>query len=150
MFRYSTSLGQNKNEGDFFQKSPSSSLPTLLDFSLLALPSSPFRRGRARPPWPRTLLRDTKEVARHKSIFQSKKKRRLMPSFLLLVGVTRLELATSWSRTKRTTKLCHTPISIKLHFHANVILTHREAFVNRDEGIFVLRTAFFPFLSLAR
>ena len=109
MFRYSTSLGQNKNEGDFFQKSPSSSLPTLLDFSLLALPSSPFRRGRARPPWPRTLLRDTKEVARHKSIFQSKKKRRLMPSFLLLVGVTRLELATSWSRTKRTTKLCHTP-----------------------------------------
>ncbi len=28
---------------------------------------------------------------------------------LPLVGVTRFELATSWSRTKRTTKLCHTP-----------------------------------------
>ena len=27
----------------------------LLDFSVLALPSSPFRRGRARPPWPRTI-----------------------------------------------------------------------------------------------
>ena len=35
-------------------------------------------------------------------------------SFLLLlrcslVGVTGFEPATSWSRTKRTTKLCHTP-----------------------------------------
>ena len=27
-----------------------------------------------------------------------------------MVGVTRFELATSWSRTKRTTKLCHTPL----------------------------------------
>ena len=32
-----------------------------------------------------------------------------MLPFLFLVGVTRFELATSWSRTKRTTKLCHTP-----------------------------------------
>ena len=28
---------------------------------------------------------------------------------LLMVGVTRFELATSWSRTKRSTKLSHTP-----------------------------------------
>ena len=58
-----------------------SSLPTLLDFSLLALPSSPFRRGRARPPWPRTLLRDTKEVAKRGIPSRPTKKGRLMPSF---------------------------------------------------------------------
>ena len=31
------------------------------------------------------------------------------PPEWFLVGVTRFELAASWSRTKRTTKLCHTP-----------------------------------------
>ena len=44
-----------------------------------------------------------------------------------------------------TTKLCHTPINIKLYFHANVILTHREAFVNRDEGNFTHSYAFSAF-----
>ena len=32
---------------------------------------------------------------------------------VLLVGVTRFELATSWSRTKRSTKLSHTPFRQK-------------------------------------
>ena len=32
-----------------------------------------------------------------------------MPTLHFLVGVTGFEPATSWSRTKRTTKLCHTP-----------------------------------------
>ena len=85
-----------------------SSLPTLLDFSLLALPLSPFRRGRARRPWPRTSWFGTHKRPHIQPFVPTNKKRRLMPSFLL-VGVTRLELATSWSRTKRTTKLCHTP-----------------------------------------
>ena len=34
-----------------------------------------------------------------------------MLPFYLLVGVTGFEPAASWSRTKRTTKLCHTPMN---------------------------------------
>ena len=34
----------------------------------------------------------------------------------LLVGVTGFEPAASWSRTKRTTKLCHTPMRLLLYF----------------------------------
>lgn len=33
----------------------------------------------------------------------------------LMVGVAGLEPAASWSRTKHTTKLCHTPIAISLY-----------------------------------
>ena len=83
-------------------------LVILLVLSLLALPLSPFRRGRARRPWPRTSWFGTHKRPHIQPFVPTNKKRRLMPSFLL-VGVTRLELATSWSRTKRTTKLCHTP-----------------------------------------
>ena len=42
-----------------------------------------------------------------------------------MVGVTGLEPAASWSRTKRTTKLCHTPASPYLH-----IIPQTERFVN--------------------
>ena len=38
-----------------------------------------------------------------------------MLSYAFLVGVTGFEPTASWSRTKRTTKLCHTPI-IQLFF----------------------------------
>ena len=38
------------------------------------------------------------------------KSRRLRDRIFALVGVTGFEPTTSWSRTKRTTKLCHTPI----------------------------------------
>ena len=34
----------------------------------------------------------------------------------ILVGVTGFEPAASWSRTKRTTKLCHTPMRLLLYF----------------------------------
>ena len=44
--------------------------------------------------------------------------------FVLLVGVTRFELATSWSRTTRSTKLSHTP-------KAQGIITHQNRFVKR-------------------
>ena len=85
-------------------------LVILLVLSLLALPSSPFRRGRARRPWPRTSWFGThKRPQAHKHILPGKKKKWLYEPLFFLVGVTRLELATSWSRTKRTTKLCHTP-----------------------------------------
>ena len=33
----------------------------------------------------------------------------------LMVGVAGLEPAASWSRTKHTTKLCHTPIALSLY-----------------------------------
>ncbi len=42
-----------------------------------------------------------------KACFVAKKASQGMP--FLLVGVTGLEPAASWSRTKRTTKLCNTP-----------------------------------------
>ena len=35
---------------------------------------------------------------------------------LKMVGVTRFELATSCSRSKRSTKLSHTPIGVKRYF----------------------------------
>ena len=35
--------------------------------------------------------------------------------FVNMVGVAGLEPAASWSRTKHTTKLCHTPIAILLY-----------------------------------
>ena len=44
---------------------------------------------------------------------KTKKPSKLLFTRLLMVGVTGFEPAASWSRTKRTTKLCHTPISYK-------------------------------------
>ena len=67
-------------------------LVILLVLSLLALPSSPFRRGRARRPWPRTSWFGTHKKSQGTDLpFRPTKKRRLMPSFLL-VGGSRLEL----------------------------------------------------------
>ena len=56
---------------------------------------------------------DLKQV--ESTITSAKNKRDAEASLLPLVGVTGFEPAASWSRTMRTTKLCHTPI-IKLKF----------------------------------
>ena len=40
-----------------------------------------------------------------------------------LVGVTGFEPAASWSRTMRTTKLCHTPIDTKIFYHIHIVLS---------------------------
>ena len=40
-----------------------------------------------------------------------------------MVGVTGLEPAASWSRTKRTTKLCHTPAERIILYHKNIRLS---------------------------
>ncbi len=52
-----------------------------------------------------------------------------MPS-LFMVGVTRFELAASWSRTKRSTNLSHTPVLFRaIALQARVIISHRISFV---------------------
>ncbi len=51
---------------------------------------------------------DLKQV--ESTITSAKNKRDAEASLLPLVGVTGFEPAASWSRTMRTTKLCHTPI----------------------------------------
>ncbi len=43
-------------------------------------------------------------------------------SFLFLFGVTGFEPAASWSRTKHSTKLSHTPIAI-LFYHKSFLLS---------------------------
>ena len=46
----------------------------------------------------------------HHIISSKKQKERMNLSFCFLVEVTGFEPAASWSRTKRTTKLCHTSL----------------------------------------
>ena len=51
---------------------------------------------------------------------------------LFVVGVTRFERATSWSRTKHSTKLSHTPkrYEVMLFFHSLFIILYEKSFVN--------------------
>ena len=47
-----------------------------------------------------------------------------------LVGVSGFEPEASWSRTKRDTKLRHTPLWEPLFFHSLVIILYFNPFVN--------------------
>ncbi len=40
-----------------------------------------------------------------------------------MVGTARFELATSWSRTRRTTKLCYVPLTKVLAFASDNVIT---------------------------
>ena len=57
-----------------------------------------------------------------------------------MVGVAGLEPAASWSRTKRDTKLRHTPLWEPLFFHSLVIILYFNPFVN-DFFILFLKKA---------
>ena len=54
-----------------------------------------------------------------------------MTVFFVLVGVRRFELPASWSRTKRSTKLSHTPL-----FHNTYIIAKKNGIVNSFFAIF--------------
>ena len=62
-----------------------------------------------------------------------KEKERTSRSFSFLVGVTGFEPAASWSRTKRTTKLCHTPIFL-LPLEYNINLGYCQVLLQKSEA----------------
>ena len=74
----------------------------IMDFSFLSVIISPFQLYKLSIPWKIFKLQFYKKKS-HKTNHISA----LRP---IIVGVTRFELATSTSRTQRSTKLSHTPI----------------------------------------
>ena len=96
----------------------------------LALPIRPSRfirhRRRSRgSSWSLTLARDNQRSRGFKRNASKQKQKDANASFLFLVGVTGFEPAASWSRTKRSTELSHTP------FHSAFILYHTRARLSR-------------------
>ena len=86
----------------------------LLIFLLLRLPLSATGGGRLRHIVPQIASRQKEFIgSKHES---AAIKNPLTPEGIrgFLVGVTGFEPTTSWSRTKRTTKLCHTPFFFAL------------------------------------
>ena len=58
----------------------------------------------------------SRKVICKKSVLYSIYQGLILYNILVLVGVTGFEPAASWSRTKRTTKLCHTPRKVTVIF----------------------------------
>ena len=63
--------------------------------------------------------------------YNAKQKGTALPFLFVLVGVRRFELPASWSRTKRSTKLSHTPL-----FHNTYIIAKKNGIVNSFFAIF--------------
>ena len=65
-----------------------------------------------------TRIFPTKKVGQAGNLYRfcnrEKQKRHLMQTSLLPIGVTGLEPAASWSRTKHSTKLSHTPTNVDI------------------------------------
>ena len=82
------------------------------------------RRRERGSPWSLTLVRDKQETAgsKHKHLDKTKSRKILL---FVLVGVTGFEPAASWSRTKRSTELSHTP-----YYSYHKIIPKYERFVN--------------------
>ena len=76
------------------------------------------QRGRVSP-WSLTLRRDRQEAAGSTQTTANEKEKSASSghAFLFLVGVTGFEPAASWSRTKRSTELSHTPLSYSFSSH---------------------------------
>ena len=103
----------------------------------LALPIRPSRfirhRRRSRgSSWSLTLARDNQRSRGFKRNASKQKQKDANASFLFLVGVTGFEPAASWSRTKRSTELSHTPI----YFACSVV-----GFANEESAALRLRSS---------